>query len=235
MSDPLPITFHVDQEHGGLQMTVLFIFFVSVLVAFFVLNVTLPVAFPQFSSVLVLSCLGALPLSLLITGVSERFLKQRWRSGRRLVVQENLLRLERSQQEESVVVARRPVNRLWWYFPLQGYPRGGRERRIPTGWFCVAVQFQADEARIVVFCYAPPARQEEWTERFDFQRLNPADIYDTSISARLSAPRRPEITPDVVAGEHGKYWLAERNRWNEGVELTPDDFERLLLIMRANH
>ncbi|HSM59020.1 MAG TPA: hypothetical protein VK879_22885 [Candidatus Sulfomarinibacteraceae bacterium] len=235
MSDPLPITFHVDQEHGGLQITVLFILFATFLAAFFVLNAALPLAFPQFDSVFVLSCLGALPLSLLVTGASERVLKKRWRSGRRLIVHKDVMRLERPQQVTSVVDREASVNGLWWYFPLEGYQRGGRERRVPNGWFCMAAQFQTDEARIVAYCYTPPARQQEWTERFDFRRLNPSDVYDTSIGARLSAPQRPEIAPEIIAGENGRYWLAERNRWREGVELTPDDFERLLLIVRTDN
>jgi hypothetical protein len=37
----------------------------------------------------------------------------------------------------------------------------------------------------------------------------------------------------VIAGESGRYWLAERNRWQQGVELTQPDFRVLLEKMRG--
>ena len=124
MREPEANTFHVDQEHTGIQLSVLFILFATFIVAFLLLTNVMRAAFPELNSVLVLSCLGAVPLSLLVTGVSERFLKQRWHSGRRLLVKDNVLRLKRPGQEDEVLARRQPVNELWWYFPLQGYPRG---------------------------------------------------------------------------------------------------------------
>jgi hypothetical protein len=49
----------------------------------------------------------------------------------------------------------------------------------------------------------------------------------------MEGPARPELPTEVIAGESGRYWLAERNRWQEGVELAPGDFETLLALTEA--
>ena len=61
-----------------------------------------------------------------------------------------------------------------------------------------------------------------------FHPIDPGDVYDTSLLSRVAIPSRPELPADVIAGKDGRYWLAERERWQYGLELTQSDFDKLL-------
>lgn len=219
---------HVDHEHAGIRYSVLLILVVAFFLSFLALDALLAAAFPSLRSTVIFACFGALVPALIVTGVAEWVLKRTWRSGRRLEVSDEMLALRAANKVDRIIDRKESVNDLWWHFPMAGFPRGGRERRVPAKWSCLAGQFQQDEARIVVYCYAPPKRSNLWLEQYDFQELDPETVYDTSFSARVTGPTRPEIGPEIIAGPNGRYWLAERYRWREGVELTPDGFERLL-------
>lgn len=223
---------HVDQEHTGIRVTVLLILVVTGIAAFFGLDALLALLWPELNTTLILSCLGAIVVGVAVTAVGERILKRVWPSGRKLIIEPHRITLRMPERDDRAIVRDKRLNEMWWHLPLGEYPRGGRERRQPGSWFCLAGQLQQDETRIVAYCYAPPKRKKAWLQKYPFRKLDPTDVYDTSVSARLGAPMRPEITPEIVAGADGSYWLAERNRWREGVELTPEDFE---LLLRAAH
>lgn len=220
--------FHVDREHRGVRFAVLLLLLFSFIISYAVASYVVRSLFPQLNTVVILSCLAAIPVALLISAGGEWLLKREWHSGRTLTVDEQRFVLHRPGQEDQAIDRGRAYDEMWWQISLAGYARGGRERRIPARWSCMAGQFQQDDARIVVFCYAPPQRREQWLEQYTFVKLRPEEVYNTSFSSRMGSPSRPEIPPEVIAGKHGRTWLAERNRWREGVEMTPEDFERFL-------
>lgn len=223
-----PRVFYLDPEHAGLRLVVVLILFFSLWLSYFLARWLFRIFVPALDSPSLLACLGALPLSLLLGWFAEKFLKRTWHSGRQLVLTEERLRLERPRLPDEVLALDQPLQQLWWTFSLSGYPRGGRERRLPANWRCVAGQLRQDEARIIPYCFVPAPRVETWQAQYDIELLQPQDIYDNSLTARLSGPARPELPAEIVAGDQGRYWLAERNRWQDGVELMPDDFESLL-------
>lgn len=223
---------HVDHEHAGIRYSVLLILVVAFFLSFLALDALLAAAFPGLRSTVIFACFGALIPALMVTAIAEWMLKRTWHSGRRLEISDDMLALRAANGVDRVIDRNESVNKLWWHFPMGGFSRGGRERRVPSKWSCLAGQLQQDEARIVVYCYAPPRRSETWLERYEFQELDPGTIYDTSFSARFTGPTRPEIGPEIIAGPNGRYWLAERYRWREGVEVTPEGFERLLQRVR---
>lgn len=237
MSKPISeqTVFHLDPEHSGVRLAVIAILAISFIIAFLAMNVVLDVVAPQLNTTLILACLSAIPIALLFSGIGEWYLKRTWHSGRKLIIEPETVTLHLPEDENRQIDRRKKMNRLWWRIPLSGYARGGRERRIPSKWSCVAGQLQQDEMRVVVFCYARPGRLEEWLARFDFVRLNPEDVYSTSFRSRLGSPLRPDLPSDVIAGQHGRHWLAERNRWAFGVELTEDDFEQFLELMHSGN
>jgi hypothetical protein len=57
--------------------------------------------------------------------------------------------------------------------------------------------------------------------------IKPAELFAGGFTSRFALPARPQLSAQLLAGPGGRYWLAERNRWQEGVELTPDDFSLL--------
>jgi hypothetical protein len=70
---------------------------------------------------------------------------------------------------------------------------------------------------------------EPLLEKYRFHRINLADFFDSnSVKNWLSAPSRPSLPANMLTGKEGPYWLAERRRWQEGMELTQQDFELFL-------
>lgn len=228
MTQTEPFVFDVDPEHTGLRLAVVLILFVALWVSYILVRWLLASFAPQLESPTILACIGAFPLSLFFGWVAENMLKRNWPSGRKLLLARDSLRLQRPPREDEIIHLDEPVQQLWWSFSLSDYPRGGRERRLPATWRCAAGQLRQDDTRILPYCFVPANRVEEWEAQYDFELLKPGDVYDTSLTARLAGPSRPELSAEVVAGEQGRYWLAERHRWQEGVEMTPDDFHLLL-------
>ena len=127
------------------------------------------------------------------------------------------------------------LTQLNWCFRVAGYPRAGSERRVPNKWLCLGTEFQQEGKRLNVFTFMPPARAATFADdpRLGFHRLNPADVYGDTRRVRLGPPGRPTIPNTVLHSKDGRYWLAERRRWEYGVELTADDFATLMDFARA--
>ncbi|HZD10007.1 MAG TPA: hypothetical protein VE553_01600, partial [Candidatus Binatia bacterium] len=203
MTTPTPekTVFHVDREHKGVRYAVVAILLVSFAFAFAALSVVLRLLVPTINTTAIISCLGAVVVSLLITAAGESILKRSWHSGRTLTVGSDRVVLHRPEDDDKTIDRQKIVNPLWWQIPLAGYARGGRERRIPAKWRCVAGQLQQDETRIVAYSYVSPSRLRTWQERYNFQKLSPEKVYNTSFAARLGAPNRPQIPPEIIAGK----------------------------------
>jgi hypothetical protein len=92
----------------------------------------------------------------------------------------------------------------------------------------MAVQVQQDESKVVFYSFQSPKAREKLLESRKFQLLDPTEVYDRSLVSRVTLPTRPEIPPEIIAGKDGRHWLAERERWRSGLELTPQDFWSLL-------
>lgn len=236
MSKPISeqTVFHLDPEHSGVRYAVIAIVLVSFVIAFVAMNFLLGVIAPQLDTTLILACLSAVPISLLFSAIGEWYLKRSWHSGRKLIVEPETIILHLPEGENKQIDRQKKMSQLWWRIPLAGYARGGRERRIPSKWSCVAGQLQQDETRVVAFCYVRPQRLDQWLRHYEFARLHPEEVYNTSFRGRLGSPLRPDLPAEVIAGDQGRFWLAERNRWAFGVEMTEDDFEEFLGIIRSD-
>ena len=130
--------------------------------------------------------------------------------------------------EEIVLEWSKNLNLTRWYFELSGYPRAGRERRVSSNWFCLACQFQQDDARLILFGYFPPDKAVVWTEDQNlpepFHLISLAHLYAEAGKKIRGAAIRPKIPSSMLTGSDGRYWLAEQKRWQKGVELTQEDF-----------
>ena len=260
---PQPVILHADQEHSGLRLAVFVGLFIGLLLSFFVLLRLLgALASPTLRDYrFFLSCAGALPLAVLLIWGLERLLKRVWHSGLSLELDARGLTVRDTRPEDSRVEAlfsaqeagsflspdpRHPsatpdivwaeaLTQLNWCFRVAGYPRAGRERRVPSKWLCLGTELQQDGKRLNVFTFMPPAQAAAFTDdpRLGFHRLNPTDVYGHATRARLGPPGRPTIPNTVLHSKDGRYWLAERRRWEHGVELTADDFATLMDFTRA--
>lgn len=241
-----PVILHADQEHSGLRLTIFAALFVGLLLGFalmrWLLGAFAPATVQDYATFL--SCVGAVPLALLLIWGLEKLLKRVWRSGLSLELNERGIvvydRRGEGAREEYVTApgsALEPdirwdgnLSQINWYFRLSGYPRAGQERRAPAKWLCLATELHQDGARLNVFTLMSPERAAAFIDnpRLPFQRLNPAELYDRSARGRLGPPSRPLIPNSVLHTKDGRYWLAERRRWEYGVELTPNDFATLM-------
>lgn len=224
---------YADAEHNGIRVAVPFILFLGLCLGFYLLDYGLSALFPAMDSTVLLACVGALPVGLLLALAGETMLKRVWRSGRGLILATDEIAFTTRPGQAEHIERSKTVNLTLWYFSLSGYPRGGRERRVSANWYCFAGRVQQDDSRLTVYCYASPKQRDAWVARFDFHRIEPAELYDKSLRSRMTLPTRPELPPEVIAGDDGRYWLAERSRWEEGLELTPKDFERLIVEIQS--
>ncbi len=224
-----PEILYADQDHNALRFVIPIFLLIGFCLGFFIVQTLLSTLVPAMDTKYFLACATALPLGLLLTYAAEKVLKRTWRSGRKVALQADGLTFYTKEGETVAFDRTKSLNLMLWYFPLSEYPRGGRERRVPGSWFCLAASLKQDDDQVIFHCFAPLAEKDKWRETYFFHPIDPGEVYDTSLLSRVTIPTRPEIPADVVAGKDGRYWLAERERWQYGIELTPQDFDKLLV------
>lgn len=231
---------HADPEHGGIRLAVILTIVFGLLGSYLLIRILLGL-FAQDSILLdfatVISCVGAIPIALGCAWVVEEYLKKTWSSGLEIELSDEGLRFEGGNKEDDsedthYVAFNQRVNLTHWYFSLKGYPKAGRERRVPDNWVCLASQIQQNGTRIITYTYLPPEKANRWVEDPDFvepfHKISLAQAYKDSGVRRWSAPNRPQVSSEMLAGPDGRYWIAERRRWEEGLELTGENFETLM-------
>ena len=235
------IVLHADQEHSGIRMVIFVALFAGYFLGFQIVSWLLEAFAPPalLDYTIFLSCVGGLPIALLIIWLLEKLLKRVWHSGLSLVLDQQGLtvhdRRGGAAAETPAVRWSDNLTHLNWYFRLRGYPRGGRERRVPVKWLCLATELQQDERRLSVYSLMPPEAAAAFTDnpKQGFHILNPAEVYDTSVRSRIGPPSRPQIPNRLLQSKDGRYWLAERRRWEYGIELSPEDFAVLMQHVAA--
>jgi len=237
-----PVVLHADQEHGGIRFVIFIVLFVALFVGFQLIARLLQFIAPAtlLDYTTFLACAGSVPFALLVIWGLEKILKRYWHSGLSFILDENGLIVDDSR-DKSLVLNSQPtapafvwsqnLTLLKWYFKLAGYPRGGRERRVPVKWLCLAAELLQDDSRLNVFTFMPPDEAARWIDdpHQGFQRINQAELYQNSIRSRVGPPSRPTLPNELLHSKEGRYWLAERRRWQYGIELSPEDFTTLLV------
>lgn len=234
-----PIILHADQEHSGLRLAIFIGLFVGYLIGFQLVSLLLkafaPPTLVDYS--FFLSCAGGLPIAFLFIWGLEKWLKRVWHSGLSIALDKQGLYIHDRRMGQATAAPTEPAM-IWaghmgqtrWYFRPHGYPRGGRERRVPAKWLCLAVELQQDEYRLSAFTFMPPDEAASWVDdpRKEFHPINPAELFEESLRSRLGPPERPMIPNRLLQSRDARYWLAERRRWEYGIELSPEDFATLL-------
>jgi hypothetical protein len=223
-------------EHGGVRIAVLLTILFGLLGSYLLIRFLLG-WFAQGSLILefatVISCIVSIPIALGCAWLVEEYLKKTWSSGQELELNDEGVRFESGKTEDGSQDIRqiyfdKRLNLTNWYFKLKGYPKAGRERRVSDKWYCLANQIQQDGERIITFTYLSPEEAVDWLANEDlvepFHQISLAQAYKDSGTRRWSTPDRPKVSSEMLAGADGRYWIAERRRWDEGLELTADDF-----------
>jgi hypothetical protein len=231
---------HADPEHGGLRLIVIVVLVLGLMLGFVMIQLLLSLLASgtlliEFATAL--SCVGAIVFALGSAWISETYLKRVWHSGISLSLGESKLRLQRrSAQNKEAREMPEPIAIDWektvnisrWYFQLSGYARAGRERRVSNNWLCLACMLQQDDDTVVAFAYFPPKEAAEWVENHQlsepFEEISLAHLYSEAGKKKRDASTRPAIPSALLTGSDGRYWLAEKRRWREGLELRREDF-----------
>ena len=241
MKEDTPIILHAEPEHDGIRIAVLLALIVGLVLGFLLISFIIRLLnggnLPDY--ILIVSCIGSIPIAFALVWLIEQALKRTWHSGITVTLsQPHTVTLRTAQGEEKVVAVGGGFHQTNWFFSMKGYPRGGRERRVEKSWFCLACELQQDEEQLIFYTYAPTKTASHWTEEGattpSFQQIHPPELYDTSIRGRMGPPTRPNIPPEMVRSANGRYWLAERRRWTHGLELSTDDFATLLTFITSN-
>lgn len=236
----MPTKINGNQEHSGIGLIILLTMLVAVVIFYMVLFRTLPSIFGGASGdYLLIAAFLALFLAVGFVALVDPLLKRVWPSGYAVVLNDSAIACERPKADGSAINLNQDHTSLFWMFKMTGYPRFGRERQIRKGDFCLGVEIQQDDERMVIYAYVSPTKIGRTVQTTGFTEINMEKIYDTSIGSRVRNWRmpgkRPEIPASLIVSDEGKYWLAERHRWEEGIELTPKDFQAFVEHVRQFH
>ncbi len=227
------IVLHANKEHAGVRFVVLLTLagaFVGSLIGFNLLLSSLGSGIAGYS--VALSCVIALLLALGIGALVEYWLKRSWPSGQKIVIHQDGLEAMLGNGRHLSVEWSKRFNLLKWHFALKGYARGGRERRVPRNFHCIAIQVQQDDQRFIVHGYLPQNKLNLLTGEKGFIEIKPGDYAKGGAIRRWAGSTdRPKIPTSVLAGREGPYWIAERRRWAEGLEMEVADLEVFLGII----
>lgn len=221
-----------DKEHGGIQFIVLLAILIGAIVSFILIDplILAPLLgggdFNDYRPFLrfVLSIVSGVAIG----GLGEYLLKRTWHSGRQLCLDEAGLTVEERDKPVQRLLWDQRVNVLCWAYPLRGFSRGGRERRVPSNHSLYACQLLQNDYSAIVHCYLSPRQADTIVGNRQFTQLDITKLLDTKLTKRFGPPQRPSVSASLLTGKHGQLWAAEKTRWSRGLELDPSDFATLL-------
>ncbi len=227
----LPLTLHADREHGRLRLLILLLLLPAVLLGYGVVRTAVSLLGDLAGFGGLIACLLGPALGLGGLALLEARLVQTWHSGRYLLLRpDGLTARLGATAEVEINWSAGETAVTHWYFRLEGYTLAGSERRAPHGWYCLAAQVQQGEAQLVAYTFMSPQETAVYTQPpSPFRKLNPAPLY-----TRKWGAARPTLPPELLEGKDGRYWQAERQRWQNGLELTPKDFKLYLDYISQN-
>lgn len=105
------------------------------------------------------------------------------------------------------------VNIKAWKFAIN------RRARVPKGWYCLALYLLQDETDMILYTFMAPQAAETAIGYKHFIRLQPRQdsASDTDLD-KLAEQRRLLKLEDL--------------RWQDGAEITPEDFNALLAVVQ---
>jgi hypothetical protein len=121
----------------------------------------------------------------------------------------------RSPAQVSRIEWGRTVNVKAWRFVVR------RRTRIPKGWFCLALHLLQDDDDTILYTFMSPQDAEQMAGYSHFTRLRPRQ--ETLSGADLS-----------TAAEQRRLLLLEDRRWEDGAEISADDFRAVLAMVRQH-
>lgn len=143
----------------------------------------------------------------------ERLLKAALPSRRTAVLSHNGLTItdaRRNPPEESSIDWSLPFNVRAWRFSISR-----RGRRVPRGWYCMAIQLLQDETEMIVYTFMPQQEAEDAVGYSQFVRLRPRNETQSNTDLNTVAEQR-------------RLLKLEDARWEDGAEMDRKDFSAVL-------
>ena len=203
--DTSAMTFQVDPEHGAKRLTIVATFVVGWIVGFAILNTLIP-----GSGLNIIAVLGGFAVTAAVTWAAERFLRQRWPSGRTVEVHEDMIETRKAGVVQQQINGGKHVNVLLWRFKIK------RRSRVPKGWFVVACGLEQENNYLSVYTFMSP-------EQVNSPQI--ASRFKTLLGAKEMQGGNQDLR---LAGEQRRLRMAEEQRWMHGAEMSNADFEAYL-------
>lgn len=209
-----PLVLPVDREHMGIRFGLVGFYVVFWIITFAVLNVVIPSEGPNIIAGLIAFIAAAVGIRLV-----DPLLKERWPSGRTVEIDAMGVRIRKRDVVQSEVKSQETANVLLWRFKI---PRRGR---MPKGWSVVACAVEQNNVYLPIYAFASPEQMERINQIARFVELVKSS---NSPAGNSSESLR-------VAGEQRRLRLAEEHRWNDGAEMTVEDFTAFVTEMTSRY
>jgi hypothetical protein len=197
-ADSPSLVLPVDPEHNALRLSVIAILVASFVIAFIIFNRLIPGEGINF-----IAGILAFAAGVVVTWLSERFLKGRWPSGRTVAIQGDKIQIRSKDVVQQEINADQHVNVLCWRFKIK---RGSRMK----GWFVVACALEQDSNYLAVYTFMSSEQVNAPEVASRFKMLLPTKDSDKDLR---------------LAGEQRRLRSAEEHRWMHGAEMSNQDFE----------
>jgi len=113
------------------------------------------------------------------------------------------------------IVWDKTVNVKSWRFTVS------RRSRVQKGWYCMALHLLQDEEEVIFYTFMPPHEAEAIPGYQRFVRLRPRQEIRSSTDLNTAAEQR-------------RLLKLEDARWNDGAEISREDFKALLESLRQH-
>lgn len=205
--------FHVDAEHGGIRFVVFVIFMVFLVLSYILLSVIF-----QAEGLNVIAIFGSFLVAGVISSVTERQLKHRWPSGRKLHILPDKIDLIKNGKAEITLDPSKQVNVLFWRFTIQ------RRARVPKGWHMIACALEQDGTHLPVYTFLSPD---------DFKEFPMADQFPP-LPSKKDLNKTASERDMRMAGQNRRLHAAESERWMYGAEMTQEQFYQYLDHLKSH-
>jgi len=197
----------VDPEHGALRFTMIVLFMGLLVVSYLLISLVIP-----SESINIIAVLGALALTFVVLQFVEKQLKKRWTSGRAVQITEEGIQVVTKGKVQETIDPQQQVNVLKWHFKIK------KRARVPKGWYVVACALEQEGRYLPVYTFMSPKQYEQLEIGKHFPALmSKKDMKGQDAERDLR-----------LAGQQRRLHTAEEFRWNEGAEMSVEDFNLYL-------
>ncbi len=234
--------FYLNQDHQKVSIVIPILLFILIIIGYRLYYRTiLPLMFGGKSGdYILIAGIFSLFTSALIMWLLDPYVKKLLPSGHVLTLnsEEGILSHSFEEKVEVALQHRSAWQVTRWQFIMGRFIKSGRERQIPRTWSCMAMHIQVDGEELTLFCYARPRIKRVLDQLANWETISMYETMEDDHKSRNLPTLRPPTASDVIpgrllVGDKGNVWLAERKRRNNGIEMSPKDFEELLKYLSS--